>query len=322
MNRPLLFALVLLSVPALCSAKPTWADPVKATAENPDFSIQGEYDSAEKGNPRGLQVVALGNGTFDGYLLEAGLPGGGWERGKKRTKLSGKTVDGSTTLTSGDGDVTAILKGGKAEITQAGKRIGSLVRIERESRTLGAKPPKDAVVLFDGSSAEHFKDGKLDGDLLECNNIFSKRHFNSYTMHIEFRIPFKPFTRGQGRGNSGVYHQGRYETQILDSFGLEGAMNETGGIYGIAAPRLNMCYPPLRWQTYDADFTTAEYVDGKKTKNARMTVRLNGVVIHDNQELGHSTTASPIKERDEPGPLFLQAHGSPVRFRNIWFVEK
>ena len=322
MKQALLISIALLSAPALCHANPSWADPAKATAENPDFSIQGEYDSAEKGNPHGLQVVALGDGAFDGYLLEAGLPGGGWERGKTRTKLSGKTIGGSTTLASDDGNITAILKDGQAEIRHTGKRLGRLVRIERESPTLGAKPPKDAVILFDGSSAEHFKNGELDGDLLACNNIFSKRLFQSYTMHIEFRTPFKPFARGQGRGNSGVYHQGRYETQVLDSFGLEGAMNETGGIYGIAAPRLNMCFPPLRWQTYDADFTTAEYVDGKKTKNARMTVRLNGVVIHDDQELGHSTTASPIKESAEPGPLFLQAHGSPVRFRNIWFVEK
>jgi hypothetical protein len=88
-------------------------------------------------------------------------------------------------------------------------------------------------------------------------------------------------------------------------------------------PAVNMCFPPLVWQTYDIDYTAAEHdASGKKLKNARMTVRHNGVVVHDNVELPHATTAAPVAEGAEKGPLYLQDHGNPVRFRNIWLVEK
>ena len=150
----------------------------------------------------------------------------------------------------------------------------------------------------------------------------SKKEFGSHTIHLEFQTPFKPLARGQGRGNSGFYAQGRYEIQILDSFGLKGEWDECGGIYKVSRPKVNMCYPPLSWQTYDIDFTAAEWKDGKKVKNARMTVRHNGVVIHDALELPGHTTAAPVKESPEPGPVFLQNHGNPVRFRNIWVVPK
>ena len=115
--------------------------------------------------------------------------------------------------------------------------------------------------------------------------------------------------------------QGRYETQILDSFGLSGEMNETGGIYSIAHPSVNACLPPLSWQTYDVEFTAAEFRDGKKVTNARMTVHLNGILIHAKQDLPHSTTASPVKDGPGPGPVYLQDHGNPVHFRNVWVVR-
>jgi hypothetical protein len=130
-----------------------------------------------------------------------------------------------------------------------------------------------------------------------------------------------PTARGQARGNSGVYAQGRYEVQVLDSFGLEGLDNECGGIYSIDQPSVNACFPPLSWQTYDIDFTAAQYDDaGTKTKNGRITVRHNGIVIHDRIELKHGT---PGFHEEGPGPdsLFLQDHGNPVVYRNIWVVE-
>jgi len=131
-----------------------------------------------------------------------------------------------------------------------------------------------------------------------------------------------PMSTGQARGNSGVYVQSRYEVQVLDSFGLEGKNNECGGIYSIAEPVVNMCLPPLSWQTYDFDFTAARYnVAGEKIKNAGITVRHNGVVIHDDIELTHGT---PGRHPEDPGPeaLFMQDHGNPVVYRNIWIVEK
>jgi hypothetical protein len=133
-----------------------------------------------------------------------------------------------------------------------------------------------------------------------------------------------PLALGQGRGNSGIYHSGRWETQILDSFGLEGKDNECGGIYSISEPRFNMCLPPLAWQTYDVEFTAAKFdASGKRTAWPRITVRLNGVLVHENLELATDfTTAAPInKPLDGPeGPIFLQDHGNPVVFRNIWIV--
>ena len=135
-------------------------------------------------------------------------------------------------------------------------------------------------------------------------------------------LPFMPDARGQGRANSGFYSQGRYETQILDSFGLVPQKDDCAAIYGIQAPRINMCYPPLSWQTYDVDFTAAQYKDGKKVKNACLTVRHNGVEVQKDTEAGHATTAAPFQESADASPLYFQDHGNPVRFRNIWVVEK
>jgi hypothetical protein len=203
------------------------------------------------------------------------------------------------------------------------EKVAELKKVERKSKTLGAQPPKGAIVLFDGNSVDEWENGKLvDGKLLGATNASSKRKFGDHTLHIEFRTPFMPEASGQGRGNSGVYIQGRYECQVLDSFGLEGEDNECGGIYSIAKPAVNMCYPPLAWQTYDIDFTAARYDDsGKKTKNARVTIKHNGVVIHNDLELTHGTPGN-IPEGPEPASLFLQDHGNPVAYRNIWVVEK
>ncbi len=151
----------------------------------------------------------------------------------------------------------------------------------------------------------------------------SKQKFKAFKLHMEFQLSYMPEARGQGRSNSGVYMQGRYEVQILDSFGLEGKNNECGGIYEVSAPKVNMCYPPLAWQTYDIDFTPATFDDdGKKTANARITARHNGVLIQDDVEVPHATRAAPVKEGPDPGPIYIQDHGNPVRLRNIWLVEK
>lgn len=302
----------------------TWTDPVTAASEGPDFTIQGEYGVDSAGQSWGVQVVALGGGQFDAYVLEGGLPGLGWDRSKARISLSGRRDGDSLALKSGDGEFSATLSAGRIVVAKGGKEIANLPRIERRSPTLGAKPPDGAIVLFDGSTADAWKNGRVENGLLPSSNATTKQTFGSYTLHLEFRTPYKPFARGQGRGNSGIYHQGRYETQVLDSFGLAGANNECGGIYSIAESRINMCFPPLTWQTYDVDLTTASFgPDGKLREPARITVRLNGVVIHENQALPKTTTASPVNTiTPQPGPIFIQNHGNPVYYRNIWIVEK
>jgi hypothetical protein len=194
--------------------------------------------------------------------------------------------------------------------------------LERKSPTLGAKPPEGAIVLFDGSGVGEFPGAKMTEDKLLLAGAFSKREFGDFTLHVEFRTPFMPNATGQARGNSGVYLQNRYEIQVLDSFGLNGESNECGGLYSLKAPAVNMCLPPLTWQTYDIDFTAAKFDGDKKTRNARATIRHNGVAIYDDMEIPSLTPGGASTEAPGRGPFQLQWHGNPVTYRNIWVVEK
>jgi hypothetical protein len=302
----------------------TWTDPNKAAAEDPDFLIQGEYGVAKERQAWGVQVVALGDGRFDAYLLEDGLPGLGWDRKKGRLKLSGTRQGDVVRLATANESVSATIKDGRIAVRHSDRRVADLPRVTRKSPTLGARPPEGAIVLFDGTSADAWRNGRVENGLLPNSDVTTKQTFGDYKLHLEFRTPYKPYARGQKRGNSGVYQQGRYETQVLDSFGLEGRHNECGGIYSIADPRINMCLPPLTWQTYDVDFTAARF-DGSRrlTRHARMTVRLNGVVVHENRELPKTTTAAPIRDiTPAPGPIYIQHHANPVYYRNIWIAPK
>jgi len=257
--------------------------------------------------------------TANGVGYRGGLPGAGWDR-SERILADGQRRGESVVFETAEGQ-RAELKDGVIKVLDIdGSVLGTLEKVNRRSPTLGGKPPAGAVVLFDGTSAENFKGGRITPDGLLMEGATSKQTFQSFTLHLEFRTPFMPAARGQGRGNSGFYAQGRYEVQVLDSFGLEGRNNECGGIYSVAAPSVNMCLPPLVWQTFDVEFTAAKYENGKKVENARMTVRHNGVLVHDDVEVPHATTAAPVKEGPEPGPIFLQNHGCPVRYRNIWVV--
>ena len=190
----------------------------------------------------------------------------------------------------------------------------------RHSPTEGAKPP-GAVVLFDGTTAENFIDGThVQGQEPDVGGHLASR--SSATTRCTSSSA-SPTCRGPraGRSNSGVYLHDCYEIQVLDSFGLEGENNECGGFYCIRQPDVNMCYPPLTWQTYDVDFTAPRYKDGKKVANARVTVRHNGVVIHPDFELPHATPGRQ-PEGPAPRPLYLQGHGNKVEYRNIWVKEK
>jgi hypothetical protein len=303
---------ILLPVPRPAHAQTSPDSAVAGTA----FDLQGEY-AAEN---CGAQVIALGESKFRIVGWSHGLPGA--------AENAEKTVEGEAQLV--DGKITFQLEGWKGTIaggeltgTSADGQTRVLKRILRQSPTLGAKPPAGAVVLFDGTHADAWVGGKMnDEHLLQCG-VKSKQSFGDAHLHVEFRTPFMPSARGQGRGNSGVYIQDRYECQVLDSFGLKGENNEAGGIYSVSKPLLNMCFPPLSWQTYDIDFESARFDEnGTKTKNAVMTVRLNGVLVQDHVEVPRATAAAGRKEGPEPGPIQLQNHGNPVFFRNIWIVEK
>lgn len=231
---------------------------------------------------------------------------------------------------------TSELKESAAEGTIAGRLDGkfALRQTERVSPTLGQEPPAGAIVLFDGRSLEAWKkvgddnarpEWKLleDGSMeVRGGDIVTRRTFGDQQLHLEFKLPYMPYARGQGRANSGVYLQGRYEVQVLDSYGLEGEDNECGGVYQIAKPLVNMCAPPLQWQTYDITFRAARFEDGRKVANARLTVIHNGVVIQDDIELPKATGGAIDPNEAVPGGLKLQDHGNPVQFRNIWVLER
>jgi hypothetical protein len=314
-------AFLALSIAAAVAAGPTYTDPDKTDA---DFPFQGEYVgkvTTDDGDVTlGVRVIALGKGKFHAVGYHGGLPGDGWDKETKH-EADGELKDGVVIVT---GDVAdGKIKDGVITVTDKdGNERGRLSKINRASPTLGAKPPEGAIVLFDGKSADAFDGGKVDDGFL-VQGCSSKQKFGSCKLHIEFRTPYQPEDRGQARGNSGIYVGGRYECQMLDSFGLKGENNECGGLYSVKAPDVNMCLPPLAWQTYDIDYTAAKYDGDKLVANPRVTISHNGVVIHKDVELPgeRSTTAAPNKPGPEPGPIYLQDHGNPLRYRNIWVVE-
>lgn len=346
----LLLALVAVApLQAQTKTPGVWTDPSDPSLPA-DFQIQGEYRGATAGGENvGCQVIALGNGAFQAVLLPGGLPGDGWD-GKNKILLAGAIEGDKATFKSADGkrkylapsaeefsatsqfppegqkDATATVGGGVLKGKVDGGGEFQLKRVERGSPSLGAKPPENAVVLFDGSNTGEWTKGRIDEKtgLLNTDgaDILTKRKFNNYTMHVEFMLPYRPEARGQGRGNSGFYQVDHYEVQILDSFGLDGKNNECGGVYTKAEPKVNMCLPPLAWQTYDVEFTNAVAENGKKVKNARMTLKHNGVVIHDDLEITGTTGGSRSDPEGTPGPIKLQGHGNPLQYRNIWIVEK
>lgn len=314
--------LLFLCGTASCLPVALLADqPKESTPDDPDFAVQGEYVgevSLSGGTKKlGIQIIALGKGNFHALWRAKGLPGDGWD-GKEVSPYEGSTGDGITRIQMGD--YSATVKDSAMILITGGKEVARLQRVVRKSSTLGAKPPKGAVVLFDGKNADQFENGRVTSDGLLMQGATSKFKHQSGTLHLEFQIPYGPLV--PSRGNSGVYLQSRYEVQMLNSFGLKPHNHECGGIPSIREPDLNMSFPPLSWQTYDIDFTAAQFADGKKIKNGRMTVKHNGVVIHDNVELTHATTSSPIPEGPTPGPINLQDHQAEVRYRNIWFLEK
>jgi len=326
----------------------TWTDPEDKTLPI-DYHLQGEY----KGDDFGVQVIALDKGRFQAVVFPGGLPGDGWD-GKSRSLLDGKLDDKKVSFSpakggkrqykakgfetfsatekfppAGNQTYFADLSGEKFVLRNDDRqeKKWELKKVHRKSKTLGQKPPEGAVVLFDGSSKDQWTGGVLDESKKVINtngdDVRTKKDFNNYTVHLEFMTPFRPAERDQGRGNSGFYQVDTYEVQVLDSFGLEGKMNECGGIYKWRNCPVNACYPPLTWQTYDVEFTNAVREGDKVVKKARITVRLNGVLLHDDYELpGPNGGGRDDKLEGKPGPFKLQGHGNPVQYRNVWVVEK
>ncbi|MHB9030329.1 MAG: 3-keto-disaccharide hydrolase [Candidatus Latescibacterota bacterium] len=193
------------------------------------------------------------------------------------------------------------------------------------------KAPADAVVLFDGKNLSEWvhPDGKpgtwevRDGAMIITKGgLMTRREFGSMQLHLEFQAPNPPKGKGQDRGNSGVYLQGIYELQVLDSYQNETYSNGmAAAIYLQHVPLVNAARRPGVWQTYDIVFH-APIFDSNRTvlRPATLTVLWNGVLVQDHVEI--KATPGGVRNTEAPkGPIFLQDHNHPVKFRNIWVRE-
>ncbi len=318
-------ALLLFPIIALVAiAKPPTEEEVQGLYEGSWKDAAGSADVE-------VRVVAMGKGTFkllarrelDGKIVRAEIDG-------KTDKKSGSvTFAGSI----GGADCKATYENGVIKGTIGKKGSLSIKRIVRKSPTLGKKPPAGAIVLIDGKNFDNMKarSGKWIGiDKKDGSIQIPKGGMNSvkkiegdYDAHVEFNCNLRSSARGQGRGNSGFYLANRNEIQVLDSFGTVTYLGGgCGGLYKFKDPDVmepipslagkkdnafNLAsLPPLQWQTYDVEYRVQE--DSKK---AELTAFHNGIKIHHQVELNH-----------KPGTFHFQDHGNPVRYRNIWVLEK
>lgn len=216
------------------------------------------------------------------------------------------------------------------EIRWRNLRIIDLSAAERD----GHARPAAAIALLDdrgdlsqwrqlNGSGDEIR-WKLEGGVLQVvpgtGDLVTRRNFEDFRLHLEFNVNDNPGQTGQNNGNSGVYIQRRYEVQILNSYGRESTDSDCGAIYKAKAPDVNASRPAGEWQTYDITFRAPRWdANGKKIKNAVISVVQNGKRIHDNVEIADKTGAGQ-PEGPQPGPILLQDHGNAVRFRHVWVL--
>lgn len=190
------------------------------------------------------------------------------------------------------------------------------------------------IVLFDGKDLSHWQSAKggdaqwtitPDGAVEvtpKAGDIVTRDKFEDCTLHVEFRTPIPAEgDTGQHRGNSGIFLQGLYEIQVLESYGLPPSKGDCGAVYSLIAPTQNVARPPMEWQSYDMTFRAPRYDNsGKKIANARLALIWNGAKVHDDVEIPSPTRNHAAPEPPGPAPIILQDHGFKVQYRNIWIV--
>lgn len=193
-------------------------------------------------------------------------------------------------------------------------------------------PPSDAMVLYGGpddiSKWENGENWKTDGDLLISGRgmVRSKAEFGDCQIHVEWSAPTPPKGNSQGRGNSGIFMMGRYEMQVLDSYENPTYFDgQAASIYKQTPPAVNAMRPPGEWNTYEIFWTAPRFGDdGKLVSPAYITATHNGVLVLNHFELKGDTPydrAPRYNAHGPKGPIAIQDHGNPVRFRNIWVRE-
>jgi len=237
--------------------------------------------------------------------------------------------------------ITAILVAVGAALTVVGLRVRGQEALPKEKPEVVLRAPAPIpsvdgiVVLFSGKPEEvaanwrkNFKQDDatwkvVDGAMMSGGgDIVSKQDFKDFQLHVEFKIPFEPGSKDQGRGNSGIGLQSHYEIQVLNSFGYaKPGKGDCGAVYSQYAPLINACRPPENWQNYDITFRAPRFdADGKQVEKARVTVIQNGITVQNNQEIDKPTGIQGDRPLDKPGPIYLQDHGHAVQFRNIWVI--
>ncbi len=214
-------------------------------------------------------------------------------------------------------------------------RVHDIKRPQPPIVTPGAtdsQPPSDAVVLFDGQDLSQWlgREGeaqwKVENGYMEVTrtgSIHTKESFGDCQLHLEWAAPAEVKGNSQGRGNSGVFLMGLYEVQVLDCYDNPTYADGTAGaIYGQCPPLVNASRKPGEWQSYDIFFTAPRFEGDKLLSPAYITVMYNGVLLHHHKEIigptQHKAAANYDKPHAAEGPLELQDHGDPVRYRNIW----
>lgn len=305
---------------------------------------EGKFLNSEKENDSPeiyAEVIASGGGKYRIQILPRFF-----KRADLIKEMESPATGGKIVFDDGGwkGEITPDSFTG--EWVQAGKppRKFSFTKSHFQSPTLGRKPPEGATILFDGKNLDawqNIKDGGAAGwgilpdgalEILSMKkgaasggkgDICTKEKFGDVRLHLEFQSSYEPELNRLDRSNSGVFLQGLYEVQILDSFGAAGLWNECGAIYHITPPKVNACLPPGEWQTYDILFRAARFhPDGSVSEYPRITVRQNGILIQHNEEIPAGTKSVGSKRPSPPppvtGPIELQDHGHPVKYRNIW----